>query len=102
MSNTGPPSVSHAQPLVPPVPGTPQRGGHGGGTSAYDEEMASAVAVLREAGMERAAAALARDWAGQARAARKSTKRGVWVRLAQGGPAFLDAEKVKKARAGNT
>ena len=60
-------------------------------------ELAHATLLLRQNGYEHAAAILAREWAAQLKAARHPRKSKVEVRLAHGGKAWIDRERVRDA-----
>ena len=62
-----------------------------------DSEMAQGVHLLREAGLERAGAALAKCWTEKRRENKKPRKPGTWVKLTGGHWACLDADKVRGA-----
>jgi hypothetical protein len=62
-----------------------------------ENELAQACHECRQHGWQKAAAILAREWALQIKAARKPRKKLVEVKLAHGGKAWLDRERVRDA-----
>lgn len=62
-----------------------------------DGELAQAALLCRQNGFEKAAKVLGKHWRDEIMAAKHRGRRGVWVKLAHGGRAFLDKEMVDSA-----